>query len=139
MIVAPLQEAIYDINDWAQETENILRSTAPLHSGKLANSIKNKVRSRNGEPYAIAFNFARYGAWLEKGAGRGHGGTVGSSWYDRFKNKKTTNPLSFGKMGEGNRPAQPWFDPVIDQRFPYLADLVALHYARTLVRYIHMK
>lgn len=139
MIRAPLAEAVQDINEWAKETQGLLRSTVPTHSGTLAKSIKSRVRIYRGQPDRITFNFERYGAWLEKGASRGHGGQVGSSWRDKYGIRKTTNPRSFGKMGNQSRPERPWFDPVIDQRFPYLADLVELHYARALIKHIHMK
>ena len=140
MITAPLADALGELNDWASETQGALRSTVPRHSGKLAKSIVAKVKKdRKGEPYAIAFNFERYGAWLEKGASRGHGGNVGSRWNDKNGKPKRTNPNSLGKMNSPSRPEKPWFDPIIDQRFPFLADLVVTHYERILVQHIHMK
>ena len=139
MIKAPLSEALQDIQEWAKETQGLLRSTVPTNSGKLAKSIVSRVRLSKGQPDRITFSFERYGAWLEKGAGRGHGGQIGSSWRDKNGIRKTTNPKSLGKMGNQSRPERKWFDPVIDQRFPFLADLVELHYARALVQYIHLK
>lgn len=62
---------------------------------------------------------------LHYGASSGHGGYIGSKWRDRFGNIRTTNPASFGKMGQGNRKAVHWFNPVLRKHLPTLADIAA--------------
>lgn len=93
---------------------------------QLSESIEPNVYSRNGEAERIGFSFAREGVYIHKGAGRGQGGFRGGSrWTDKHGKLKETNPLSFFKMGTGNRKPIRWFDPVIDKNLPFLADVVA--------------
>lgn len=124
-------------HEWAINTEHELQMKLPIVSGALFNSIRNKVKIRDGFPTAITFGMKRYGVYLEKGAGAGYGGTGKSTWYyegksKRFSkwnkgkgNRRTANPMSLGKMNSGNRAAEPWFNPTIEENIGKLADKVA--------------
>ena len=93
---------------------------------ELSQSIEPNIYAKDGEVNRIGFSFAREGVYIHKGAGRGQGGfRGGSKWTDRYGLLKKTNPLSFYKMGTGNRRPIRWFDSVIDRNLPALADLVA--------------
>jgi hypothetical protein len=122
---------------WAQNTEHELQMKVPTNSGGLFNSIKRKVRMRDGFPSSITFGMKRYGVYLEKGAGAGHGGDGKSTWtyegkgkrfskYNKGKgNRRTAAPSSVGKLNTGNRQAKPWFNPTIEDNINQLADSVA--------------
>ncbi len=94
----------------------------------LSESINGNVRydkKYKVEVRSLGFSFARHGVMLHYGASSGHGGYIGSKWRDRFGNIRTTNPASFGKMGQGNRKAVHWFNPVLRKHLPTLADIAA--------------
>ena len=93
--------------------------------GTLLSSVKNYTRVQQGVANRLSLSFSRHGVFQEKGAGRGHGGSKGSVWYDSQGRRKTTNPQSFGKMGSGKRIKKPWFNPVIDNVLPLLEAQVA--------------
>lgn len=135
---SPIEEVIAACKDWTSDTQAALKMRVSVRSGQLQRSIKGRVKIRNQEPYAIAFEFARHGAWLEKGAGKGAGGHTGSSWYNKKGEKKYTNPKSKNKMGI-KRQEHPWFDETIHDRLPILADLISRQLSSSLVRYIGMR
>lgn len=94
----------------------------------LAGSISGNVRydkKYKVEVRSLGFSFARHGVMLHYGASSGHGGYIGSQWRDRLGNMRTTNPASFGKMGQGNRRPVHWFNPVLRKHLPTLADIAA--------------
>ena len=59
-------------------------------------------------------SFPRTLIYTHKGAGKGRGGTKGSRWTDKYGNKKTTNPKSFGKMATGGRVAKPFINDALE-------------------------
>jgi hypothetical protein len=136
---SPIETAIQTIKDWTGDTKEMLRARAPSLTGAGAKSIKGKVKLRNLEPYAVGFNFERYIDWVDKGASRGHGGTKGSTWYNKKGDKKRTNPESLRKMNSGNRLAEPFIDAVITERLPILAGLLAKELADSVVRFATMR
>lgn len=77
---------------------------------KLAASIRSKTRQNFGEIDTITYSFERHGVFVHKGVGRGYpirGGAV------------IKNPS--GKT----RVAVEWFNPVLDQNLPELANRIA--------------
>lgn len=92
--------------------------------GTLLSSVKNYTREQEGIANRISLSFSRHGVFVEKGAGRGYGGSKGSTWYDSKGKRKTTNPQSFGKMGSGNRRKRPWFNPTVEMILPLLDEQV---------------
>ncbi len=131
----PLEEAIQTLKDWTGDTKEMLKARMPQLTGAGARSFKGRVKLRQQEPYAISFNFERYVAWVDKGASRGHGGSKGSTWYNKNGEKKRTNPASLGKMNQGNRSAQPFINETIAERLPVLAGLLAQGLADSIVRF----
>ena len=135
---SPLESARQRAEDWAKETEVVMESHLSGHSdsGILRNSLKYRIAQHRRAAVAlrITFKFVRHGAFLEKGARRGYGGTIGSE----FGNYKTgvvrrTNPDSLGKMGTGASPAVPWTKPALDKQLPELADMVGEVYDRDIL------
>ncbi len=118
-----------DVDAWRIDVVRQLRGNVRMlvkQDEKLSSSIDSNVHKEKGEPDRLGFSFAREGIYIHKGAGRGQGGfRGGSKWTDRHGKLKKTNPLSFYKMGTGNRVPIRWFDPIIDKNLPALADLVA--------------
>ena len=112
--------------------EGTLRSALSAQS-RIARSVKAKMyKSKYKIANRIGFSFAREGIYVNYGAGRGQGGTKGSSWIDKYGRRKETNPQSFGKMGTGNRKATNWLAsiaPNIDE----LADITAVFYGDSVL------
>jgi hypothetical protein len=67
---------------------------------KLAQSITSGVRKEFGEIYSVTFQFERHGVFVHKGVSRGH------------------------KVGN-ERTAFEWFNPVLEQNLPDLANRIA--------------
>lgn len=118
-----------DVKAWSIDVTRQLRSNVRMlvrQDEELSASIEPNIYREKGESSRIGFSFVREGIYIHKGAGNGQGGfRGGSKWTDRHGKLKQTNPLSFFKMGTGNRFPIRWFDPVIDKNLPALADLVA--------------
>jgi hypothetical protein len=109
---------------WMQRTENSLkgnsnalgithRANSPSN-GSSVDKIKAKEKYRGGIIEVVSFKFPRSLIYTHKGAGKGRGGLLGSTWYDALGIKHTTNPNSFGKMGTGGRVAKEWFNNTIE-------------------------
>jgi len=77
---------------------------------KLAASIRSKTRQMYGEIDTITYSFERHGVFVHKGVGRGYpikgSGTI-------------KNP------GGRTRVAVEWFNPILDQHMPELANRIA--------------
>lgn len=123
------------VEDWYNAVANQLRTTVAARSSRVARELKPKGYKDNyGLIYRIGFSFPRHGIYIHKGAGRGQGGYIGSSWtkLQRINGIEVstgilrhTNPESLGgKQGTGNRRAFEWFDPIIRAQLPKLADIV---------------
>ena len=56
---------------------------------------------------------------------------IGGSWIDAHGRKKTRDPASAGKMGQGNRQEIDWFDDAMEPKMAQLADIVS-DYSATL-------
>lgn len=126
-----------EIREWAKDQTMGLRRSVSQRIRQdigLSESIKEKVyysRGAGREANRIGFSFLREGIYVHKGAGRGQGGLIGSTWTDSRGHKKRRDPQSAGKMGQANRPENKWFDTVIDRKLPQLADIVG-NYSATL-------
>lgn len=118
-----------DIKGWSINTTRQLRTNVRLlvkKDEKLSQSIEPNIYLKKGESERIGFSFVREGVYIHRGAGNGQGGfRGGSKWTDKYGKLKQTNPLSFFKMGQGNRTPILWFDPIIQKNLPALADIVA--------------
>lgn len=122
-----------DVKRWSNASVIALRrsvKTLVKRDILLSDSIRGNIYYDNKygrEVNRIGFSFAREGIFIHKGARRGRGGVVGSSWIDRHGVRKSRALSSAGKQSGGIQ----WFDPVIDRRLPQLADIIA-DYSGTL-------
>lgn len=77
---------------------------------KLAASIRSKTREHSGEIDSVTFSFERHGVFVHKGVGRGY----------PIRGRGTIKNPS-GKT----RYAVEWFNPILDQTMPELANRIA--------------
>ncbi len=94
-------------------------------AGGIAAKLRGNSKKTFGVVDRVAAKFPRHGIYVEFGAGRGRGGSVGSSWISASGGKKTTNPDSLGKMNQGGRVAKPWLFGTIDKYQELIADEAA--------------
>lgn len=127
--------AMYEFNrqveEWSEKSKLALRSSIKSLVRRdvyLSDSLKANIyynRQYGKEVNRVGFSFAREGVYIHKGAGRGQGGVIGGRWIDRYGQQKSRSDESAGLQGQGKRKPILWFDPVIENRLPQLADLVA--------------
>lgn len=112
---------------WTSMVQQRLRGAATLFSKgkdgavqksgrtekKLEDSIVGKTRKAYGAVDRITYSFERHGVFVHKGVGRGY--EIQSGMVRRIARSKTT---------EVRHPAE-WFNPVLDQALPELADKLA--------------
>lgn len=75
---------------------------------KLSASLKTRTGKMNGEISNVSFSFERHGVFVHKGVGRGPGGINGMV----VRKATISNP----------RKPNEWFNPVINDNLPELAD-----------------
>ena len=128
-------ERVKEFNDavatWSKQVTQRLKISVKsmvTRDHVLSKSIRPNLyydRKYAKEVNRVGFSFAREGIYIHRGAGRGQGGIHGSKWYNLRGELKTTNLSSLMKMGTGNRTPKEWFNPVIEQELPKLADIVS--------------
>lgn len=122
---------------WTRETlrktKNQVLRLAVQNSGPGYTQQKASTKLYLGEANKIVFQFPLYMVFFHKGAGRGYGGNKTGLFSRPNGTKGKTNPLSKGKIGTGKRRPHPWFNPVIEEQFPYLAELVNQYQGRKVV------
>lgn len=116
-----------DVAQWAAQSRRqmkmeVLRTV--LNIGPGYHNLKSDVKKYHGEASKIGFSFPYYMVFVHKGAGRGYGGSKSGLFTKADGSKGETSKSSLGKMGTGRRKPKLWFNPVIEERFPALADLV---------------
>lgn len=128
-------------SDTLQDIKNryISLVQSPGRSGDGLDSLKSRTYQSAGEIDHGGFKFDRYLIFIHKGAGRGFGGSRGSTWYDPHGLQRSTNPASLGKMNTGSRHAEEWMNPVLDEDVPKLADIIAGFKADLAVKQIQIK
>lgn len=80
---------------------------------KLAASIASKTKKSFGEIEVITFSFERHGVFVHKGVGRGYEANEG------FVTRTAKGPQLRPRV------AVEWFNPVLDENIPELADRLA--------------
>lgn len=128
---------------WQHSVAAQLRKNIASVSRRVAISLRpNTYTDKYGTVERLGFSFLRHGIYIHKGAGQGQGGYIGSKWNQIKRINGTeistmivrhTNPDSLGKQGESPRKAFEWFDPIIKQRLPELADIVANYYDTMII------
>ena len=81
---------------------------------KLAQSIGSYTKKDHGEINKIAFTMERHGVFVHKGVGRGY-----NARGNGFVIRTAKGPM------EHQRVAVEWFNPILDQLIPELADSIA--------------
>lgn len=134
-----------EIAQWGAGTKRKLKLKVlqmVAHNGAGAKQQKVNVKKYMGEASRIDFDFPYYMVFVHKGAGRGYGGNKTGSFSKFTANykgiggvwsKHKTNSGSMGKMGTGKRQAKPWFNPVLEEQFPALAQLIANYHGEKVV------
>lgn len=114
---------------WSSMVQRRLRDSATrfIHGkdgtvsrpGRSELKLKGSLKSRTGKNYgvvnSVSIQFERHGVFVHKGVGRGYkmqGGTV-------IRTAKSLTPEP------GPRFAEEWFNPILDQTLPELADKLA--------------
>lgn len=132
-----------EVERWQDSVTTQLKAAIGSRSLRIARELEPKAYTDNyGLINRLGFSFPRHGVYIHKGAGRGQGGFIGSKWsYLKRVNGieintsiiRHTNPASLGKQDEGNRRAYRWFDPVIKNRLPELADICIRYFDTMLI------
>ena len=132
-----------EVEQWQDAVSKQLKATISSRSLRIARELQPKAYTdKYGLINRLGFSFPRHGVYIHKGAGRGQGGLIGSKWsYLKRINGmeintsiiRHTNPASLGKQHEGNRQAYHWFDPVIKNRLPELADICMRYFDTMLI------
>ncbi|MNS40544.1 hypothetical protein D3C72_728640 [compost metagenome] len=109
------------VKQWTKETYLKAKArTALLRIGVTGHAddmFRTSVRQRYGEIDSISFKMVRYMVFVHKGVGKGN---------------KISDP------GRKKKPKE-WFNPIIDERLPQLADMVAAEKADSTVNVIQIK
>ncbi len=122
------------VRSWAAGTEAEMEAGVPVDTGDTKSSISRRYKKSGMTIASIGFPFQRSGIFVEYGAGRGHGGSVGSRWLTKTGERRSTNPDSLGKMNTGSRKAQPWISPALEKKLPELNEIVSGFYAEASAR-----
>lgn len=125
-----------DVGQWTSQTRRIMKNEVlrlVISKGPGYKNLQSSVQKYRGEASKLGFLFPYYMVFVHKGAGRGYGGNKTGFFSRKNGSKGETNKASMGKMGTGKRIAKPWFNPVIEKRFPELANLVADYKGNSVV------
>lgn len=138
-----LTEFNREIEKWQDKVALQLRAAISSHSLRVAKELTPKAYTDSyGIINRIGFTFPRHGIYIHKGAGKGHGGYIGSKWnLQKIINGipidtgivRHTNFDSKGKQNDGKRKAFRWFDPVIKNHISELADIVTKYFDTMII------
>ena len=100
-----------------------------------------RFKYANGLVHIISFKVPRSLIYVHKGAGKGMGGTIGSSWADKYGNQHKTDPNSFGKMATGSRKEKPFYNQTMEspQGVEHLSDLIVTSIGDAIVNNLLIK
>ena len=132
------------VEEWQRKVTSDLRVNVSSRSKRVASELKPRsYKDEYGLINRLGFSFPRHGIWLYYGAGRGMGGTKGSSWTQLKRINgveintgvlKHTNPDSLNSlMGTGSRREFDWFDRTIRYHIDELADIVTEYFDNMIV------
>lgn len=125
-----------DVGEWTAQSRRQMKMEVlrmVLNIGPGYENLKSGVGKYAGEVSKLSFNFPYYMVFVHKGAGRGYGGNKSGLFTKGDGSKGTTSKTSMGRMGTGRRKPKPWFNPVIEERFPALAELVRNYHAGKVI------
>lgn len=121
-----------EVGTWSRDTNRKVKlEVARLtlkYSGQAIAQQKAAVKKYGGEASKIIFGYPYYMVFVHKGAGRGYGGSKTGLFTNKAGGKSKTSLSSMGKMGTGKRVAKPFFNPVVENAFPILADIIGTYH-----------
>ncbi|RYG07794.1 MAG: hypothetical protein EOO07_26765 [Chitinophagaceae bacterium] len=125
-----------EVGQWGNQTKRklkleVLRLVTSRGPGQKNQKVS--VKRYLGEASKIDFAFPYYMVFVHKGAGRGYGGNKTGLFTRAKGGKGKTNLSSMGRMGTGKRQAKPWFNPVIEAQFPFLAEIIANYHGQRII------
>lgn len=116
------------VREWAERLQAAARSTVAggvRQNTRLGRSIKTQLRKQDGQVFRVSVGFAKEGAYIHVGAGRGYAGFKGGTFYSEAQGRRVkVRETSVGKMGTGSRRAFPWLNPQVEALLPELAAIV---------------
>ena len=126
------------VQKWQNSVAAQLRAAISTRSMRIARELQPRAYIDR-----LGFSFPRHGIYIHKGAGRGQGGTIGSSWMKLKRINgvevstgivRHTDPNSLNAtQGTGNRQAYEWFDPIIRNRISELANIVSNYFDTMII------
>lgn len=128
---AAFNEEMRELSREMGRTLRVKYAAVTTNSGteSIADTLSTNAGKRYGIVDRIAAKFKQHGVFIERGSGRGYGGTYGT-FYSATKGRRIpTAAASKGKQGSGSRPKQPWLSPVIDDFAGRVADRAAKHFS----------
>lgn len=131
------------VQKWMNSVAAQLRAGIASRSMRIARELQPRAYTdKYGLINRVGFSFPRHGIYIHKGAGRGQGGTIGSSW-TKIKRingveistgiVRHTDPASLNKQNDGSRQAYEWFDPVIRNRISELDEIVSNYFDTMII------
>lgn len=131
------------VQKWMNSVAAQLRAGIASRSMRIARELQPRAYTdKYGLINRVGFSFPRHGIYIHKGAGRGQGGTIGSSWTKLKRINgveistgivRHTDPASLNKQNEGSRQAYKWFDPVIRNRISELDEIVSSYFDTMII------
>jgi hypothetical protein len=140
-----------DIERWGNTAAHTLQQTgsamgihhrdgSPSPKPSLSQIIA-RYKYANGLVHVVSFRVPRTLIYTHKGAGKGMGGTKGSSWADKYGQQHKTNQSSFGKMGNGSRREKPFYNQTMESPdgIDQLSDIVVTSIGDAIVNNLLIK
>lgn len=116
------------VKEWAERLRTAASSTVSSgvrQNTRLGRSIKAQLRKQDGQVFRVSVGFAKEGAYIHVGAGRGYAGFKGGTFYSEAQGRRVkVRETSIGKMGTGSRRAFPWLNPQVEALLPELSAIV---------------
>ena len=125
-----------DVNAWTAQTRRQMKNEVlrlVLNVGPAYENLRSNVKKYHGEASKLGFSFPYYMVFVHKGAGRGYGGRKSGLFTKADGSKGVTSRSAMGRMGTGKRQPKPWFNPVIEEQFPVLAELIQAYRGQKVV------
>lgn len=131
------------VQKWMNSVAAQLRAGIASRSMRIARELQPRAYTdKYGLINRVGFSFPRHGIYIHKGAGRGQGGAIGSSWTKLKRINgveistgivRHTDPASLNKQNDGSRQAYEWFDPVIRNRISELDEIVSNYFDTMII------
>lgn len=133
-------DALQGLENTGRGMNIVHREDSPSKGESLA-KLKARFHTADGGIDRVGIKLNRSLVWTHKGAGKGRGGSIGSTWLNEKGERKKTNPKSRGKLGTGGRVAKPWFNTFMEgqQGVDELATIVAVETGDSIINQMAIK